>query len=295
MEAIEQLRTKVISDLFKTKTFCSVWNYWQPDISNILGNDYKSSSIIQLGEQLSKIFKSTSEGRDQSQVAAGGAAWEALICWYLNLCLIGSRTVVIKSKKENIPNCVRESISVKYHGNFKSNTESDLLAVTFPDDESLNIKYNSHKSLILELNELIENSFKQTELTVIQCKTNWNDNAQIPMLWDLIYSSKGFSKNVQVGAGAFNTLLLKNFTYAFVTVPTSRGKFDPDSTPVMRVRNLSGGNYWGSKTKSGVANSVFDMIQQNFSTSFNSYENGWHKDISPLIKKMIGSGNIFRL
>lgn len=295
MKAVEQLRDKVISDLFKTATFNSAWKAWIPRISAILGADFKSANILKLGESLSEIFKSTSDGRDQSQVSGGGAAWEALVCWYLNLCLIGSKTVVVKSKKENIPNCVRESISVIYNGNFKSNTESDLLAITFPDHESLHSEFNTHKILLKKLNEVIELSFKDTELTIIQCKTNWNDNAQIPMLWDLIYSSNGFSQNVHVGAGPFNPRLLKKFTYAFVTVPTSRGAFEPTSTPVMRVRNLSGGNYWGKKTKSGVANSVFDIIQRNFQSSFNYYPNGWHLEITDLIKTKIANGNPFAL
>ena len=33
----------------------------------------------------------------------------------------------------------------------------------------------------------------------LQCKTNWNDNAQIPMLWDLIYNAQGFKiSNISV-------------------------------------------------------------------------------------------------
>jgi hypothetical protein len=295
VDAVEQLRDKVISDLFKTATFNKAWEAWFPKISATLGSEFKNANILKLGESLSEIFKSTSDGRDQSQVSGGGAAWEALVCWYLNLCLIGSKTVIVKSKKANIPNCVRETISVIYNGNFKSNTESDLLAITFPEHECLKSKFTTHKMLLEKMNEVIESSFKETELTIIQCKTNWNDNAQIPMLWDLIYSSNGFSQNVHVGAGPFSPKLLKKFTYAFVTVPTSRGSFEPNSTPVMRVRNLSGGNYWGKKTKSGVANSVFDIIQRNFKNSFDNYPNGWHLDISALIKAKRSNGNPFSL
>ena len=170
MKAVEQLRDKVITDLFKTSTFSTAWEAWLPKIVVTLGADFKSANVLKLGETLSEVFKSTADGRDQSQVSGGGAAWEALVCWYLNLCLIGSKTVIVKSKKENIPNCVRESISVIYNGNFKSNTESDLLAITFPENDELNSKFSSHKVLIAKLNEVIESSFKETELTIINVK-----------------------------------------------------------------------------------------------------------------------------
>lgn len=33
------------------------------------------------------------------------------------------------------------------------------------------------------------------EAHIIQCKTNWNDNAQIPMLWNMVYATKDFKEN----------------------------------------------------------------------------------------------------
>ncbi|MGO4268888.1 hypothetical protein AB4Z22_03420, partial [Paenibacillus sp. TAF58] len=114
-----------------------------------------------------------------------------------------------------------------------------------------------------------ERDFTDCEIGVIQCKTNWNDNAQIPMLWDMIYSSSGFSRHsITVGTSQYSINHTKKFTYSFVTVPTvDRRKINSDSTCVKRVQNLSGGNYWGHPSISSVANSLKDIFGKNFSSA----------------------------
>ena len=59
------------------------------------------------------------------------------------------------------------------------------------------------------------------EIGIIQCKTNWNDNAQVPMLWDMIYSAGGFrGRNITIGRNGYNIQNAQSFTYSFVTVPS---------------------------------------------------------------------------
>ncbi|CNB77280.1 Uncharacterised protein [Yersinia intermedia] len=278
-------------------TIQSVWPHWLPSINGICKSpNITSVELQEIGNRLFDIFKTTSTGRGQSDVSGGGVAWEALVCWYLNLCLLGSRTVVIKAKKANIPACILQAISVNY-GNFPSNTESDLLAVTFPMNDDLKKEFNGdHTALMHMVNQVVVNQFKETELGIIQCKTNWNDNAQIPMLWDLIYASSGFSTNATVGSNGFSHKNLKKFTYSFVTVPTVKPeKFKPTSTAVMRVRNLSGSNYWGLESKLGIASNLFNIIQRNFATSHEDYPNLWHMDIVSEIIEMRLNGNYFCL
>lgn len=298
MNPIEILREKVITEVLSLNTMQNVWPTWSAKLHSLIDHsNITSKSLITIGENLYDIFTSTSNGRGQSDVSAGGAAWEGLICWYLNLCLLGSRTVIIKSKKENIPQCISDSINVNY-GNFTSNTESDLLAITFPDVTEVNADFNGkHEALMELLTNAIEQNFIDTELCVIQCKTNWNDNAQIPMLWDLIYASSGFpNSSAKVGTNGYSHKKLKQFSYSFVTVPTVKpDKFKPTSTSVMRVKNLSGGNYWGLPDKTGIASNVFKMVQNNFITSHNEYQNGWNKDLTTELKSMLARGNIFKL
>lgn len=266
MNTIETLRKKSIQNLFNMSSFEKVWSDWKVDIKErIIDEDGEidSEKILALGDSLALIFKGTGNGRSQSSVSAGGYVWEALVCWYLNLCLIGTNTVVIKFLNDLVPYPIRSSLVVNY-GNFISNTESDLLAISFPeyDDFKEEISVSGCKE---KFDELTRTYFSEIEMSVIQCKTNWNDNAQIPMLWDIVYSSDGFSdRNITLGKDMYSIKNLKKFNYSFVTVPTvKKEKIKVGSTCVKRVESLSGGNYWGYPTKSGVARSMKEYFNQN--------------------------------
>ncbi|MEJ6476959.1 hypothetical protein [Pseudoalteromonas piscicida] len=288
MNAIEQLRENVISELLDLNTMKKVWPQWSHEISkSILNYPPTNKELRDLGNNLYTIFKGTSSGtRSQDEVSGGGAAWEGLVCWYLNLCLIGSRTVIIKSKKAHIPEAIQSAISVNY-GNFKSNTESDLLAITFPDSPEITGDYiGEPKNVLSLLSPVVESRFHETELVIIQCKTNWNDNAQIPMLWDLIYSSQGFKGETTVGSNGYSHKKLQKFSYAFVTVPTvNPDKIKTTSTCVKRVQNLSGGNFWGLPSKTGVAMNLAEILDKNFQTTLQSYKKGWNSEVSNEIRE----------
>ncbi len=280
---IEHLRQSSIERLFVTNGFNKAWDIWESELSKYAPTPTEYQ-ILSLGDNLKKIFYSTntSRARSQSDVSGGGANWESLVCWYLNLCLIGRRTVVIKHNKQLVPTPISNSITVNY-GNFTSNTESDLIAITFPKKDHYSIdkdliyindmngnqvdhyKGKSKKyNLLPILDALVANDFRDIEVNVIQCKTNWNDNAQIPMLWDMIYSAKTFKTGITIGKEGYSISDLKNFTYSFATVPTVKlEKIKATSVAVKRVSNLSGGNYWGLQTKSGVANSIKEMLDRN--------------------------------
>lgn len=277
------LRKKAVESLFETPTFQSCWITWKNEINNRLGAHFSENEIINLGDHLSDIFKSTGgEGRGQSELSGGGTAWESLICWYINLCAVGSRIVAIK-KMSLVPVPIQQAITVNY-GNFACNTESDITVIVFPDTndykdpiESLHVNDSSNgvfESLIrgninLEmLNALVERDFHLIEIGVIQCKTNWNDNAQIPMLWDMIYSAGGFrGRNITIGRNNFSIQSARTFTYSFVTVPTNqRAVYNQNSVAVKRVTNLSGGNYWGKPSQQNVARSIKEIFGNNFSS-----------------------------
>jgi len=258
---IETYRREAIESLFNMNSFNDVWPIWRTHIHSI-GSPY-TLDLVELGNNLTAIFTSTRQaGREQGALSAGGAAWEALVCWYLNLCLVGTNTVVIKQKRELVPAVISDSLTVMY-GNFPSNTEADLVGVSFPITAGLE-EING----IDNWNKLCVNKFEELEVCVIQCKTNWNDNAQIPMLWDMIYSSVGFTSRTSVGRNGYSIKNLKKFTYAFVTVPSNRNlTYRIDSTSVLRVNALSGGNYWGRATEVGVASNISELVNKNFTTS----------------------------
>ena len=279
---VEDLRKKSIDKLFETRTFQNSFPIWENKIHG-LTNNRTPRQIIDLGDNLAEIFKSSGgEGRTQSDVSAGGNVWESLVCWYLNLCSIGRRTVVIKHNRDLIPTPISNAITVNYN-NFVSNTESDIIAITFPNkleyrcsvdeiqirDENGEIVQTQNRNGTYNiknlLNALCYRDFGELGIHIIQCKTNWNDNAQIPMLWNMIYSAERFRGNITVGREGYSIHNAGNFTYSFVTVPTSRVEnISSDSTCVKRVNQLSGGNYWGCSTRCNVASSIKEMLNRNF-------------------------------
>jgi hypothetical protein len=287
---IEYIRQKSVEKLFDMNSFTHNWNsIWRQDIATRLGQNFTPRDILNLGDSLGDIFRSTGvSGRGQDEVSSAGHTWEALVCWYLNICLAGSRVVVIKQHKTIVPEPIRDALTVLY-GNFPSNTETDLIAITFPDNidytgdiqnlsnnaylSTANVRvFNRNNKLQFKsiLDALSDRDFDNYEINVIQCKTNWNDNAQIPMLWDMIYRAEGFAEQITVGRNGYNINRLNRFAYSFMTVPTVRlDKIKSTSTQVKRVINLSGGNFWGYPTSDNIAQSIKEIINRNYGNGTN--------------------------
>ncbi len=282
---IEYLRKVSVISCFGLSAFHTGWKVWKSEIDKVVAGRITPASILDIGDILSHVFKSTGgTGRGQSSLSGAGYAWEGLVCWYLNLCFIGSRGVAIR-KTSDLPNPLKDAMSVNY-GNFRSNTESDITIVVFPDKpeftrasispSNLGIKNKSLKStpsnrdITNTIKHFSELYFDEFELGIIQCKTNWNENAQVPMLWSMIYEAKSFNNtNISIGKNGFSMHDLKKFTYSFCTVPTNDiSTFKQDSTSVNRVRNITGGNYWGNPTLSGVASSIKEIFNTNFRSAF---------------------------
>lgn len=277
---INVMRKLSISKDLKLKTISKSFPIWKNKMMQIIGNQITVDSLLELGDHLGDVFKSTSKsGRSQGTVSGGGTAWEALLCWYCNLRLLGGRTVVLRWRQDMVPKPIFDALTVMY-GTFASSSESDLIAITFPKrDEYLQpdatiLKPDgitiSEKKLKERLDQLAALHYNEYEVGIIQCKTNWNDSAQVPMLWDLIYRVKNFKdQNIHVGSNTWSIDALKKFTYAFATVPTSRGPYTINSVRIQRVSRLTGGNYWGRPTEQGIASSVKDIVQNNFSGGIN--------------------------
>lgn len=308
MNIPEYFRKLSIESVFSTNTMINCWPIWKESINEILGDNFNETDIINLGNHLSDIFRSTGgEGRGQSQVSAGGTAWESLVCWYINLCTIGSRTVAIR-KMSLVPKPLQDAITVNY-GNFACNTESDITVITFPDElefktdiEDLEIENNGltienfkRGKFNTEISNLLcAKYFDSLEIGVIQCKTNWNDNAQIPMLWDMIYSANGFSgRNITIGRNGFNIHDTNNFTYSFVTVPSNqRANYNSNSVAVKRVTNLSGVNFWGKSTEQFVARSIKEIFTNNFQSG---YPNNIRTEVRNAIPKLSDEFSYFNI
>ena len=281
-----KFRIKILNQAFKKKKFLETnSSYYKKAIKDTLGPNPNGQKIFELGSSLSEIFKSSPQKRtdsnsrtttnSQSTVANAGNAWETLLIWYLNFILWNTPLLASSGNKSFTPEVVRDAISVTISNNTTSK-EADIFVYSVPTELTNN-------PTIEEINKSIKSNIKNSDLTVIQAKTNWNENAQIPMLWDIIYKAyDGSIENVQVGINGLSPKSFNQFSYAFVTVPTGRKDPNSKSVSVSRVSNLSGGNYWGKKTKSGVAMSFNEFFGRNFGKYFSDYGS-----ISDHVDKMI--------
>ena len=264
MSTVDGFRLEMMKHISDLPSLQKSWSAWQPVIETLIGKQPTAKSIYELGNNLEKVFRAKMAGRTQSDVSGAGVAWEGLVCWYLNMVFYGTSVVVVRPHVKFLPKILSDALSVTI-SNIKTNTESDLVAFNVPDLHNLSdVNLNTIDSAISAKPD-------ETEISVMQCKSNWNDNAQIPMLWDLIYSSNSFRlANVSVGSNGVSPTSFKRFTYGFATVPTNKAnvKYTPSSLSVLRVKNLSGGNYWGRPTLGGVAKSVNEYCSANFGSYF---------------------------
>lgn len=265
MESVEDFRVKIWKDLFATKSIQDAWAIWTPMLEDRTNKFSDPDKVFELGDSLSEIFAlSTTQGRGQGTLSAAGSAWEGLVTLYLNMVLSGTNAVAMKQKKSLVPQCIFDATSINYH-NDPTNTESDVIVLTFPSS----FKFKPGGETVGSLSEAIAPQLGKFELGIIQCKTNWNDNAQIPMLWDLVYRSKGFDDtHITVGQNGHHYGDLKKFTYSFVTVPSQKSNFKGSSMAVKRVRNLFGGNYWGHPTEKSIAFSLKEVFMKNLHSAF---------------------------
>ena len=115
---IDKLREISVNDILKTPSISQRWSGWKSIMRKSISNSPKASSVLDLGDELASVFKNESQsGRSQGTLKSGGVAWECLVAWYLNLCMIGSRTVVVKMKKELVPEPIRDAITSRWESN----------------------------------------------------------------------------------------------------------------------------------------------------------------------------------
>lgn len=266
MPTLNNFKYKYLQHLSDGNSISTRWSSWKSVIQqNLSSVNNWGTSAFDLGDKLSDIFISTyTPGRSQSTVSSAGDAWECLVTWYLNLIFWDTKIVVIKQNKKFVPESVSNCLTVTL-SNVSTNTESDILIFSVPDHHL----YNG--SSLKDLDNHISSRIGNLDLFVLQCKTNWEDNAQIPMLWDMIYNSQSRLPHVSIGINGLSPQSVNNFRYGFVTVPTGkRGQnVKPTQLKVLRVKNLTGGNYWGKPSQTNIASSIKELPSRHFSYVFN--------------------------
>ena len=265
MKPLDHFRLATLRELATLPAVVKTWPTFQARILKLIGTSPSPTAVFQLGDHLAQVFQSEKWTRSQSDLSRAGNMWEILICWYLNLILYGSDAIVMRPSRKFMPRVIQEALTVKVLG-VATNKEADLVAFSLPTS---NLAPNPSRQ---DIDNEIRAATKSCNLTVIQSKTNWNDNAQAPMLWDIVYNAQNLRlPTVAVGESGFSPYSFQNFSYAFMTVPTNTGgiaSFKPSTTAVVRVRGLSGGNYWGHPSRARVADSVSEFLGRNFQSVF---------------------------
>jgi len=194
------------------------------------------------------------------------------VSWYLNLCYAGTNAVALSGSY--VPPAIKRALCVTYRGNTATrlNGDIDLVVVNTPGglDHEAPISEAARRRVY---DKFVDQNYELTSIVLIQTKTNWNDCAQVPMLWnwiyDFAYQGEVPQNGYVIGEGRYPLRGLRSFAYAFVTVPTQKNleAFKPTSMPVARVASMSGGHYWGHPDKQGVASSLRQFFNLNFSKS----------------------------
>ena len=263
MNSLHPFKIQYLRQLAQVQSFSSSWDVWSPIIKEYLGASPSAQKVFDLGDNLSEIFReNAAAGRGQGSLSGGGTAWECLISWYLNLVFWSTPICAVRQNKSFVPKVINDAVTVTISNN-QTNTESDILIFSLPDEHELT------GTELQQINDHLGERLNHVSLVNLQCKTNWNDNAQVPMLWDMIYNSESKLPHVNVGINGVTPQSVGKFSYAFVTVPSNKvEKIKPSSVCVLRVKNLTGGNYWGRQTKSDVASSIKELFTRNFASFF---------------------------
>ncbi len=301
---VEQLRKDAVEDIFSKWSFSNAWERMEDSRRDFVPEPYTPEKILDVADSLRDMMFSAHQkisnptlSQTQSMKSQAGVVFESLITWYCNLCLAGTRSVVIKSKKSLVPEPFFDAITADY-GDITESSEADLICLTFPDKKVFTEDVEKVKKS--ELEKLVIDNFNSFELGVISCKTPWNDFSVIPQHWDLVYSlaidnnDALKSKGIKIGIKGKHITDFKKFFYAFVTLPSQDPKkIKAKGMPVVRLRQLSGGNYWCLPNKSNYAKSIKEIFQ-NFS-SVTGNRNEHLIKIQEIIPKLSNEYSYFKM
>lgn len=261
----EQLRAAQMKHISEIKSFQADWPARRAFLLSKLGpaNGITRQKLLSLGNHLSEAFQLVgSADRSQGALSAAGTVWEALVVWYANLCLAGTHAICFRGGAF-APDAVKFALSVQ-HESTLLRSEPDVIIVSLAALDGESVQQSATK-MHSRFGELASECFSEVGLINLQCKTNWNDNAQIPMLWNMLYNQarKGavIPNGFTIGRKGFSLHGVGHFGYGFVTVPSQKPtEFEQNDLAVLRAKTMTAGNYWGHASKSGVALSISELF-----------------------------------
>jgi hypothetical protein len=267
MNLVEKVRSEVVRH--ELKKVGASWVRRRELLASTFSSSHPTQlELLNLADHLSDAFRlDIANDRSQNSLSGGGSIWQALICHYLNICFAGTDAVALS--RRFVPDCIKAALKVSYTSSATVHADLDVMVVNIPGISKIP---SSKRANPKRLAEYVCSHFPELSVVVVQAKTNWNDNAQVPMLWNFLYKLAAGGKIPQngfsIGSGHWHLEQLKSFSYAFVTVPTnSLEKFTPTAMPVLRVANMSGGAFWGRPSRNGVILSLKEFFAKNYNVA----------------------------
>ena len=268
-------------DCFANDTFMENWQKrgYREKITKHLGSEPAKEDMLSLGSKLSSMFSSEGATRDQGNVSSAGNTWLRLVCWYLNLCLIGTRSFATISS-DLIPARVNEAMKLKFNGDSIAGSK-EIVVIEYVGSETPTVclpatRVINYRSIFMNTIKDFLNNIKPSDTRVIMvaAKTNCSDMVAVPLFWAFCY--KGNRQDVfdiKVGTSESNPEMLVDgaLKYAYVTVPTGRperverGQI-PGASTLKKLNLLDGGFYWGRPASNSVK-SISEFFKANLPLS----------------------------
>lgn len=273
--AVDEFRMLVLKDLVASwSSFTDAMQTWRGAIHGYMPLPHTGNRAFAFGEDLYDVFRSNPGKGTRAAGSEAGYAFQGLLVWYLNMLLFGTDVIVSHNKGDLIPASLTQATAVSISNN-PSNSEADLFAYSVPGGST---KAMGAFGTNIAVEGAISGNLAETSVSILQLKTTWNENAQLPMLWDVIYREAAAgrtSPNFKIGSKGNTPAAFRNFSYGFATVPGHRQiNYPPTSLPARRVQNLSGGNYWLRPRKANVAENVNEFPGTNFAGHIASTPSG---------------------
>ena len=256
MNLIEQLRKAAVEHTLLSFSKGDWWKLRREFFQSAFAKKENPSprELLLLGDHLSAAFQLDGKNnRNQDGLANAGHLWSGLVLWYLNLCYAGTHAVAVRAPF--IPGPIGDALRVTYN-NVSLRSDMDILVLACRSLKELP-EAATNEAMKTQVASHLAHDFSRVGVVNVQTKTNWKDNAQIPMLWNLLFrlarTSHSSDESFVIGAGDYHMSNLGYFAYSFATVPTNSPQdLGPSSMPVLRVSVMTGGAFWGRPTKNGV-------------------------------------------
>jgi hypothetical protein len=267
MNLVERFRGQVVSQILMSKSFAPTWNDRRDRLARGIPSNPSGGDIVSLGENLAEAqVGNRNQGRSQSSVSVAGHSWQSLVILYLNMIYAGTEAVAVSSRFT--PTSVKNAMKVSYSGPTIGG-DIDAALLVLPKSSTVNEpgggsideqRKNSAKLFASSFDKF----FTECHVSLIACKTNWNDLMQVPMLWSLLYGLRAASATMpgglSIGSGGNSIDQLAGFNMAFFTVPTGDlFKIKSSSVQVQRSRVFNGGYFWGFPTVRNLVQNISEF------------------------------------